>query len=207
MDATLAVWNGANQRCLHIGDGDFTCSAVEAEEAFSTGAGVGDFNEDGITDIVFSNYTTPNRRCLGDGRGSYDCIDISGPDNPAFAVATGDIDRDAHLDLLVGRADQNEALDQNDENRDEVCLGDGSGAFDCSVLPDGEVEGALDLVLQDINDDGMLDYVKVGLTNVACLGSGDGLFTCRPFQPQVRDERGFEVPTAFNGIALHELPE
>jgi hypothetical protein len=110
----LAVANPTRrsvQILLGNGDGSF-----RPQREFNVGPGrgpgavaVGDFNRDGIPDLVTANLYGPGVSVLlGKGDGSFqDAVTYntgSGPDSGAVAVAVADFDRDGIPDLVVANA-------------------------------------------------------------------------------------------------------
>jgi hypothetical protein len=75
---------------------------VPAPGTFQTGVALGDFNEDGNQDILFSNGTTNNVSLrLGDGNGNFSgSTNFSTPDNP-WRIVTADFNNDGNLDYAV----------------------------------------------------------------------------------------------------------
>jgi hypothetical protein len=195
-------WGGllvSVERCFEF------CRRVEAEPSSTNSAAIGDFDENGTLDVFFANYRTPNRMCLGDGTGGFECTDVSAPDNPSTSADVGDVNGDGHLDVLLG---QHEPGLARETYADQICLGDGTGALDCSRIPsprDASFSGTDEVLLADVNNDGNLDYFSMGAPfDLLCLGDGDGGFECLPQLLEVRDERGFAVPGGFSGIAIIE---
>lgn len=125
----------------------------------------GDFNNDGIPDVVYC------------GAGITVAISSSGgvaasfkttPTNNCQALAVGDFNRDGKLDVVVGSAGNSVA---------QVFLGNGNGTFTAGqTIP----IAAQDLVAGDFNNDGKLDLAVVAAGNNYTLliypGNGNGTF-------------------------------
>jgi hypothetical protein len=115
--------------CLGDGSGGFACQALDS--IFATRLGLGDVNADGHLDAVIAHDNGRNRVCLGDGTGEFGCSDVSTDTNSTWDVGLVDVDRDGHLDAVFAN------LNGPDGQRNRVCLGNGTGLFDCSdVSPD-----------------------------------------------------------------------
>jgi serine/threonine protein kinase len=150
-----------------------TLSGFQAPLAFDAGSNpvsvaVGDFNRDGIADLVVANHASNNVSVLlgkGDGtfRAAVNYATGSGPN----AVAVADMNGDGIPDLVVVNSRSVSML-----------LGNGDGTFQAAV--DYAVGGALHAVaVADFNGDGKVDLAvanssKAGVS--VLLGNGDGTF-------------------------------
>jgi hypothetical protein len=151
---------------LGNGDGTFLSAVGYASGGLETGGlAVGDVNNDGLPDLVLTS-NCQLQTCvggtvtllLGNGDGTFQAAtqlsDSKGP------VALGDVNHDGNLDLVTGAG---------------VMLGDGDGTFQSPNQ--SVVDGALSIVLADVNNDTKLDIVAVVPNGVAVqLGNGDGTF-------------------------------
>lgn len=133
---------------------------------------VGDYDNDGLIDIVTSNTDSNSvsiARGLGNGRF------VVAPEVPVAIRPHGnavlDIDGDADWDLVV-------ATEQG--NTLTILRNDGSGGFGNRVDRDSGGNGEYALASGDMNTDGIMDLV-VGTRNdnrvIVLLGNGDGSFT------------------------------
>jgi hypothetical protein len=157
------------------GNGTFT---AETPVALPTGAGpsyvvTGDFNRDGKTDVITSNFGTGTITVLvGDGTGGLtqkQTITVgAGPET----IALGDINGDGITDLVV--------TNYNSTNV-SVLLGNGDGTFRAAPTPTVSLGGAaFGVTLGDINGDGKADMVVADFGNSTVsvfLGDGSGGFT------------------------------
>jgi hypothetical protein len=141
---------------------------------FQTGVALGDFNEDGNQDILFSNVTTNNVSLrLGDGQGGFSgSANFSAPDHP-WRIVTADFNNDGHLDYAV--AGNNDGLSQ-------VRLGDGNGGFDNGTDYQMTWQAAF-ITTADFNGDGNADlatssggFPPNGIQVAVRLGNGSGGF-------------------------------
>jgi flagellin-like hook-associated protein FlgL len=160
-----------------IGDGTF-----EARQSFATGTNptgltVGDFNGDGISDLVSADLSS-NRLSvfLGNGNGSFSArLSFSTGVNPT-AVTVGDFNGDGISDLV--------SADQSD-NRLSVFLGNGDGSFSTRQ---SYVTGSVprSVTVGDFNGDGLLDLLSGDYSSNSLsvlLGNGNGSFSAgRSFQ-------------------------
>lgn len=134
-------------------------------------AASGDFNGDGIIDLITANFTN-NRQVsllIGNGDGTFqpkkDYGDLS---KPAVSVADGDLNNDGKLDFAVTNLRFGTI---------SVFLADGNGTF--SKTDYGAGNTPMFMLIKDFNNDGKLD---IGVTNhqyhtvSILLGNGDGTF-------------------------------
>jgi VCBS repeat protein len=129
---------------------------------------IGDFNGDGVPDLVMADYTGV-LLFLGAGKGKFG-KPIAVDSYQANAVVAGDFNGDGRLDLALATS------------KVEVLLGNGNGTFTQSaeLTLASPVRGAF--VVGDFNNDGYQDLVVVGNGFLQpnpiylFLGRGDGTF-------------------------------
>lgn len=138
---------------------------------------VGDFNGDGIPDLVFANEGSTNVSVLlGDGHGGFTAA-ANSPFNvgssPVF-IAVGDLNNDGKQDLAVACSIANQVV---------VLLGDGAGGFTpASGSPFAAASQPSSIAVGDFNADGKMDlavstYNSGGVgTLIIMLGNGAGGF-------------------------------
>src|ERR1700751_791937 len=136
---------------------------------------VGDFNGDGIPDIVSAPHGGI-AISLGNGDGTFAAPLIpnvdSGDGINAFGV--GDFNGDGITDLLV---------DDEDTGKLTVLLGKGDGTFTVGQSMPFNTQS---IAIADFNGDGKLDLALAGSAQTTILlGNGDGTFTAAPNQPQI----------------------
>ncbi len=135
----------------------------------------GDFNGDGVPDLVVSNYLTGNVSVLlGNGDGSFqDARSFDAGLNP-YSMAVGDFNGDGVPDLAV----VNYRTDHV-----SVLLGNGDGSFQAAQsFGAAGIPGSV--AVGDFNGDGRLDLVTTNFVTrdvSVFLGNGDGSFQVRGY--------------------------
>ena len=186
-DVAMADNNVASMRILLAGkgadghwDGTFAPPVVYPTNDLPLGIVTGDFNEDGITDIVVTEYNA-NSVALFLGNGSGGAGD--GTFQPAvhfsagivpYDLATGDFNEDGHLDLAVSNSGWGGM---------HVLLGSGTGTFSATNAYLTGVNCA-GIAPADFDGDGILDLAVDDCVNGQLLllkgqgsgGVGDGTF-------------------------------
>jgi hypothetical protein len=200
LDVIAANDSIENVVCRNDGEFDFTCSPIEPEWARTHDLGIGDFDGDGAIDVLIVNNVTPNRMCLNDGTGAFECRDDGTTDNrnPSQTVGVTDLDGDGDLDIMLGVGDVGGVV--SDDALDQICLGDGSGWFECSFFENIQEYPVAIVPIPE----GLL---TVGWHPVLCVGEGANLSCHRmddPDRPLMTDDRFFEVPMWFMDIAVLE---
>jgi hypothetical protein len=198
-------WGGVTV-LLGNGDGSFTAAGPNLDVTADFGLiATGDFNGDGIPDLVVTNYFedgTPPTIFLGKGDGTF-----SAPKPVSFTLEGGptsvlvaDFNGDGILDLAF-----------SDFIGVEIALGNGDGTFtETSASPIPVPDELYSLQAGDFNHDGKLDLA--GLDNYAdqivlLLGAGDGTFVVTATTPVVSTSLGpFQIAAAdFNGDGMPDL--
>jgi hypothetical protein len=160
-----------------LGNGDGTFQApLEFGSFDARSVEVGDFNNDGILDLVVmkSDLTNPTVRTmsvlLGNGDGTFQSsADVTLTPGP-FIVKVGDLNGDGNADIVFTNNDPTRNL--------SVMLGNGDGTFQPAV--NYSIPGYLgSIALNDLNGDGILDLITTAGTLgdvIVMLGNGDGTF-------------------------------
>ncbi|MGA2372192.1 MAG: FG-GAP repeat domain-containing protein [Candidatus Korobacteraceae bacterium] len=190
----LAIADSGVSVLLGNGDGTFRPGVEYEAGGFSTTVATGDFNRDGILDLVTSNFSTGNVSVLlGNGDGTFrPHVDYPAGLNPT-GVVVADFNGDGKLDLAVG-------IPGSDGGAVAILLGNGDGTFRAPVdypVP----EGAVRVDVGDVNQDGKLDLVVANSHEAGVnilLGNGDGTFQPQLFFP-CGNRPWNALPADFNG--------
>lgn len=162
-DIVFTSTQGANK--LYINRGDFKFTDVSAESGISatgmsTGVLVGDFNEDGLDDIMLCNRHGRNQVLLNTGTGSFTdatvALGLDAVDETTMALMV-DFDMDGDLDLYIlnmGSARRHGYLPKG--TCDRLYRNDGSGKWTDVTAEYGisDYGYGLGIVAGDIDNDG-----------------------------------------------------
>jgi FG-GAP-like repeat/FG-GAP repeat len=164
-----------------LGNGDGTFRAAgnfNAGGAGTDGVAVGDFNGDGIPDLVVANSGNPNNNgqgggvsvLLGKGDGTFEAAVNYTAGLAPFSVTVGDFNGDGIPDLAVNNFSSGDV---------SVLLGKGDGTFQAAVnyAVGPGASGPSGVAVRDFNGDGIPDLaVAFGGGVRVLLGKGDGTF-------------------------------
>ncbi len=154
---------------LGNGDGTFRAGpqnpSAPAPESFVT---VGDFNGDGIPDLVAISYQNPCKCIsifLGNGDGTFQNAVNTDPPFNVESIGLGDFNHDGKLDVVTAG---NYTIN--------VLLGNGDGTFQYGAsYPSGESPASI--AVADFNGDHKLDLAIASVSEISILlGNGDGTF-------------------------------
>ena len=135
---------------------------------------VGDFNGDGILDVVVSAFAAPSWSVfilLGKEDGSFNVSPVTVSSTSLGDVAAGDFNGDGKLDLAVANDVTNTVL---------ILLGNGDGTFTPSASSPATGTNSALIAVADFNGDGIPDLVVANQQSnqiTILLGNGDGTFT------------------------------
>ena len=177
--AALGGCGGAGSKlevALGNGDGSFQPQQVYDSGVEAAAITTGDFNGDGIEDMLVSNaYASDYYLWFGNGDGTFRLGLIKPlPGFASFQVVAADFNHDGKLDL-ANQDDYPPAV--------YIQLGNGDGTFGQPFAYNAD--GGPNLVLGDLNNDGNLDVViTTGNRLLILLGNGDGSQTLTAVYPE-----------------------
>lgn len=160
-------------------------------DATPLGINSGDFNGDGIQDLVVANFNSSNLSVyFGTGNGTFGAPTNFAVGAGPFAVAVGDLNNDGKPDLVAVSAISNSA---------SILLGNGAGSFSLATTLTG-LNQPHSLVIADLNHDNKQDLVVPNFSssnNVKVfLGDGLGNFAA---------PRTFSAGTTPNSVAVGDF--
>jgi len=168
---------GSDNAGVLLGNGDGTFQLVTT---FSTGTNsnptsiaVADVNGDGKLDLLTANRVTDNAGVLlGTGTGTFQPVTTysTGTNGSPASIAVADVNGDGKSDLLTANTSSSTA---------GVLLGNGDGTFRfVATFSTGTNSNPISIAVADVNGDGQLDLLTVGINGRAgvLLGTGTGTF-------------------------------
>jgi len=161
----------ASQMAVLLGkaNGQFQTPTFYQAGYFCSGIVAGDFNNDGIIDLVAMNQDGTIQLFPGNGDGTFQNSITNNVGGTPVAIAMGDFNRDGILDYVTVDYFANSA---------SISLGNGDGTFQPAV-PYQIGSGPYSVATADFNNDGYLDLAAVNdnVNSVSVLlGNGDGTF-------------------------------
>jgi hypothetical protein len=169
-DSTMAVFLGK-------GDGTFQPPTSYPAGYFASGLVCGDFNNDGVPDLLVMNQDATLDLYLGNGDGTFQPeLVVSGIGGLPVAIVTGDYNHDGFLDFATIDYFGNDAL---------ISLGNGDGTFQPPVSY-AAGNGPYSLASADFNGDGNTDLAVINNSDNTVgvlLGNGDGTFQRQQIYP------------------------
>jgi hypothetical protein len=206
IDLGLADLNGDNKVdivaletssfVVYLGNGDGTFSWLPASNSFSGLSGgslaLGDYNNDTKMDVAIGT-TGPAGTImafLGNGDGTFGSQTNSTAlgESDAYAIAAGDLDRDGILDIAAGNRNTLHVT---------VMIGQGNGSFSNTIGPVTTIEGAFDIAVADVTNDGQLDVLTthgfLGSILSVFVGNGRGGLSNRTDYASATTARGIAV--------------
>ncbi len=159
-DLAVLSANGIGSVNIYLGNGDGTFGTATNFKVATTNSGsrllaVGDFNEDGIQDLVATNTSLNDVAVLlGNGDGSFQtavpyALNTSGIlGQKPWNVVVGDINRDGHLDLAVA---------SDNAGSVSILQGNGDGTFKAVIYIPTGAQQVGSVTLADFDGDGYPD--------------------------------------------------
>jgi hypothetical protein len=160
--STVAVFLGK-------ANGEFRSPVSYTTGYFTSGIVTGDFNNDGIVDLLAMSQDGTIALFLGKGDGTFQAPMTDTIGGLPVAIVGGDFNRDGILDFAT--------IDYF-ANTTSISLGKGDGTFQAPV-PYNVGSGPYSMATTDFNGDGFLDLAAVNdndNTVSVLLGNGDGTF-------------------------------
>jgi hypothetical protein len=156
---------------LNDGQGTFRSRPVFSLEANPKDLALGDFNNDGILDVIVTFLNTRQVAILrGDGKGGFAYPDKYQVGNAPQAVAVGDFNGDGFLDAATANLSQSQSI--------SILLNDKRGGFGAfTTARHISIDDApFDIVAADFNRDGLLDLATshAAATDSVMVWLGDG---------------------------------
>jgi hypothetical protein len=137
-------------------------------------AAIGDFNNDGRTDIAVANYGTNNVGILlNQGISNFNNMTTYSTEvgSAPCSVAVGEFNNDNHLDIIVANCETDNLV---------IFLGFGNGTFTTGAnYSTGDRSHPQSIAIADFNNDNIMDIVVAnsGTSNILLLyGCGNGTF-------------------------------
>jgi hypothetical protein len=170
--------NKSNVTWLQVTSPDVSIvfSSTQTTNDAPGGIADGDFNEDGLSDLVATNGNSDHvSLMLNNGDGTFTTSKLPQKFWGTFEVAVGDLNNDGHDDVALV------TYSGGSDTYISVHLGNGDGTFrpeiTSSIAPNGVFDQGM--VLADFNQDGNLDVAIASFDQSAiliALGHGDGSF-------------------------------
>jgi hypothetical protein len=169
--ATANAVFGASTVAVFLGkaNGEFQSPVSYPTGYFTSGIVAGDFNNDGILDLLAMSQDGSIALFLGNGDGTFKTPKVDNIGGLPVAIVLGDFDRDGILDFAT--------IDYF-ANTTSISLGKGDGTFKAPV-PYAVGSGPYYIAGADFNGDGYQDLTVVNdnvSTVSVLLGNGDGTF-------------------------------
>jgi Bacterial Ig-like domain (group 3)/FG-GAP-like repeat len=164
-DGILDLVDPSDPSASSLGNGDGTFSPAPTLSALTGPLAVGDFNNDGIPDLVTFDGPTFAHTLLGNGNGTFTTIDAF-PLSSYQLLGVGDFNNDGFPDLIT-TANNNTSI--------VILLGKGDGTFTPSA-PFPFSNSVFESAVADFNRDGKLDVALFSFSGgfTILLGNGDG---------------------------------
>ncbi|KPK77291.1 MAG: hypothetical protein AMJ79_03720, partial [Phycisphaerae bacterium SM23_30] len=130
---------------------------------------LGDFNEDGLLDVMAGNYGSSNKLYIQNANGTFQAArPIANETRNTTSIVGGDFNKDGHLDVVSG----------NSGKVNQIYFGDGTGNFSAASDIGTSTYTTTSVAAGDIDKDGDLDLIfgNDGNVNQFFRNNGDGTF-------------------------------
>jgi len=173
--------------------GSINFSSPSSPTVSGVATAAGDFNNDGLADVVTIDNVGNLNIGLGNGDGTFRQLTPTQPFSYTYieSIVTADFNSDGNLDLAV----------VGSSNNVTILLGHGDGTFSVAATPaTGQFPVAM--TVADWNMDGIPD---IAITNdrsnnvTILLGQGDGTFVAAPASPATNNGPALIATGDFNG--------
>jgi Bacterial Ig-like domain (group 3)/MBG domain (YGX type)/FG-GAP-like repeat len=173
--------------------GSINFSSAPSPTVSGVATAAGDFNNDGLADLVTIDNIGNLNIGLGNGDGTFRQLTPTQPFSYTYieSIVTADFNSDGNLDLAV----------VGSSNNVTILLGHGDGTFSVAATPaTGQFPVAM--TVADWNMDGIPD---IAITNdrsnnvTILLGQGDGTFVAAPTSPATNNGPALIATGDFNG--------
>ncbi|HET7437455.1 MAG TPA: FG-GAP-like repeat-containing protein [Thermoanaerobaculia bacterium] len=169
-DLALAVVGGPVKTYLGDATTPFHDTRITPTDAVAFALASGDFNEDGVAELVIPDHLTGYVNiCFGNlGGGGCAATFTYSVGTTASGVAVGDFNNDGHLDI---------AASDDTAGTVSIFLGNGTGYFSVGDPIDActSTTDVMGLAAGYLDDDALLDLAVA--TGAILFGNGDGTFT------------------------------
>ena len=158
---------------IHGWAGEFTAYKNYAAGTSPHSVAIGDFNGDGVPDLVAANFGSANVSVLlGNGQGAFKAAVNYAAGSYPIGVAVADFNEDGFLDVAVADNNNNKSAGSL-----SILLGNGNGTLEAPVSY-GTEGSPYFVAVADLNADNHFDVVMAnhGGGVAVYLGNGDGTF-------------------------------
>jgi hypothetical protein len=154
---------------VNDGEGNFSFHTSDLVGAAPTAIDTGDFNDDGLPDLIITNRDTDDLSIfLADAPGAYPDEDVENVGDQPQDVVIGDVNDDGTPDWIIACGGDSTV---------HVFLSDASNSYTQDIYSVAVGAVGLDprgLVVADLNDDGALDWATASISGDSDIRFNDG---------------------------------